>query len=239
MANGEWRVAGGGRCLIPHDFDRPLLRFRPVRPAPPARGATPGKPPNENGRPVRAALNRAPPTPLLRFRPVRPVPSARGATPGKPPPRKWTPCKGSSQMSPANAHRKRPDGDTGTQQSDGASHVVAVCAENRGNNHESHPNPTAALHTELTPNTQRSAESCPYRAKVPRGVLTWHFMPGWWNWPYRPQTQNHTPPAHATPPATPTAPQPALTPHTQGSAESCPYRAKVSRGVLTWHFMPG
>jgi hypothetical protein len=29
-----------------------------------------------------------------------------------------------------------------------------------------------------TLNPQRSAESCPYRAKVSRGDLTWHFMPG-------------------------------------------------------------
>ena len=37
-----------------------LLRFRPVRPAPPARGATPGQHPNENTRPVRAALSYSP-----------------------------------------------------------------------------------------------------------------------------------------------------------------------------------
>jgi hypothetical protein len=58
------RVAGGRRCPIPRNFVCPLLRFRPVRPAPPARGATPGQPPHENRRPVRAALNRSlqPPT---------------------------------------------------------------------------------------------------------------------------------------------------------------------------------
>jgi hypothetical protein len=34
------------------------------------------------------------------------------------------------------------------------------------------------LHIRLTPNTQCSAENCPYRAKLPGGGLTWHFMPG-------------------------------------------------------------
>jgi len=33
-------------------------------------------------------------------------------------------------------------------------------------------------HTRVTPNTQRSPENCPYRAKLSRGGLTWHFMPG-------------------------------------------------------------
>jgi hypothetical protein len=32
--------------------------------------------------------------------------------------------------------------------------------------------------TRLTPNTQRSPENCPYRAKLHGGGLTWHFMPG-------------------------------------------------------------
>jgi hypothetical protein len=36
------------------------LRFRPVRPVPPARGATPGQPPNEDARPVRAVLRYGP-----------------------------------------------------------------------------------------------------------------------------------------------------------------------------------
>jgi len=44
----------------------------------------------------------------------------------------------------------------------------------------------AILHTWGTPNIQCSAENCPYRAKVPEGGVTWHFMPGRWNWPYRP-----------------------------------------------------
>jgi hypothetical protein len=68
------------------------------------------------------------------------------------------------------------------ERGEGASHVVVVVvrvrAGNRGNIHESHTRLTAALHTELTPNPQCSAESCPYRAKVSRGDLTWHFMPG-------------------------------------------------------------
>jgi hypothetical protein len=46
------------------------LRFGPVWPVPPARGATPGPPPNEDTRPVRAVLRygpgNAPPTPAWR-----------------------------------------------------------------------------------------------------------------------------------------------------------------------------
>jgi len=34
------------------------------------------------------------------------------------------------------------------------------------------------LHTQLKPNTRRSAESCPYRAKLPGDDLTSHFMRG-------------------------------------------------------------
>ena len=55
-------------CPLPTSHTR--LRFRPVRPAPPARGATPGQPHNEDARPVRAALScgpdNAPPTPMWR-----------------------------------------------------------------------------------------------------------------------------------------------------------------------------
>jgi hypothetical protein len=41
------------------------------------------------------------------------------------------------------------------------------------------PAPQSPLpHTRLTPNTQRSAENCPYRAKLHGGGLTWHCMPG-------------------------------------------------------------
>ena len=74
----------------------------------------------------------------------------------------------------------------GTQRSDGsatqscqvASEVLGVHPENRGPPAKS-PAPQSPLPpTQLTPNTQRSSENCPYRAKLPGGDLTWHFMPG-------------------------------------------------------------
>jgi hypothetical protein len=58
--------------LLTSHFSLPtaLLRFRPVRPAPPARGATPGQLSNEDARPVGAVLSYGPgnasPTPRWR-----------------------------------------------------------------------------------------------------------------------------------------------------------------------------
>jgi hypothetical protein len=83
--------------------------------------------------------------------------------PGSPPQRGYTPCKGSSQMRPRQRPSKPPRG--GTQR-----HRAGVRSDSAGSTSESaDPAKSRAprsplLHPQFTPNTQRSAESCPYRA---------------------------------------------------------------------------
>jgi len=126
----------------------------------------------------------------LRFRPVRPGPSAWGETQGyelvgclRPVRAALSKSQATRCLGPGNLRARRGSG-------------VAVGAWLRctGNvpvppttsTHPPAPASAPAGHPGISRNPLRTALT----GRRARGVaLTWHFMPGWWNWPYRPKTQ--------------------------------------------------
>jgi hypothetical protein len=69
-------------------------------------------------------------------------------------------------------------GGSATQSCHGASKALGLHPGKREPPGKSPASHSPLPHTRLTPTTQRSPENCPYRAKLPRGDVTWHFMPG-------------------------------------------------------------
>jgi len=126
----------------------------------------------------------------LRFRPVRPVPSARGETPGYELGGCLRPVR--AALSKSQATRCLGAGNLWTRRGTGvAAGDWLRCTGNVTvpSTTSTHP-PAPASASACLPGISRNLLRTALTGRRARGVvLIWHFMPGWWNWPYRPKTQ--------------------------------------------------
>jgi hypothetical protein len=219
IGNGKdrepWKAPGGmsdperksGRCAHvaakrpqtrSTSFKTHPLRFRPVRPAPPARDAIPGPQPESPLRPVRPALSPAPATHHAVTRDAcvevglgfttrtwhggQQSPPKHARKP-KPPrsqhaPLRFRPVR--PALSPAPATRHVGARNACVEVDIGASRLAGAGARPpRARPTRIALPPTQRTRTRVPPSTRRvRAKSCPCRATEPGERPTWHFMPG-------------------------------------------------------------